>query len=248
MKKNKHLINVCLTSDQLYKYEIENSIVVVIDILRATSVISTAFHFGIKSVKPVSTIEEAISYKQNKDYICAGERNALPIEELEYGNSPYQYMNNEIKDKKLIITTTNGTNAIKISKNAKKVIIASYININACSDFLINQNHNIIFLCSGWKGFYNLEDSIFAGEISELVLKSNKFTHNCDSLRSCIYLNNLCGNDNFTFLKNSSHRKRLKNNNMEKDTIFCLKPTFKSEIVPMLLEDTLYNLEDINKV
>ena len=76
MKKNKHLINVCLTSDQLYKYEIENSIVVVIDILRATSVISTAFHFGIKSVKPVSTIEEAISYKQNKDYICAGERNA----------------------------------------------------------------------------------------------------------------------------------------------------------------------------
>ena len=113
MKKNKHLINVCLTSDQLYKYEIENSIVVVIDILRATSVISTAFHYGIKSVKPVGTIEEAISYKQNKDYICAGERNALPIEELEYGNSPYQYMNNEIKDKKLIITTTNGTNAIK---------------------------------------------------------------------------------------------------------------------------------------
>ena len=69
MKKNKHLINVCLTSDQLYKYEIENSIVVVIDILRATSVISTAFHYGIKSVKPVSTIEEAINYKQNKDYL-----------------------------------------------------------------------------------------------------------------------------------------------------------------------------------
>ena len=66
MKQNKHSINVCLTSDQLHKYEIENSIVVVIDILRATTVISTAFHYGIKSVKPVSTIEEAISYKQNK--------------------------------------------------------------------------------------------------------------------------------------------------------------------------------------
>ena len=55
---------------------------------------------------------------------------------------------------------------LKSQKNAKKVVIASYININACSDFLINQNHNIIFLCSGWRGFYNLEDSIFAEKLA----------------------------------------------------------------------------------
>jgi len=226
-------LRVCLTLDLYSHYNDGNNLVVVVDILRATSVISTAFHYGIKDVIVVESLDEASTYLGEKDYIVAAERNAMPLEEFAYGNSPFQYMNDEIQNKTLVLTTTNGTKAINVASQ-HELITASYININAVYNFIMNNDKDVVILCSGWKGLFNMEDAIFAGDLSCKVMNSKLFESSCDSFLASRSLYKSAGNNLFKFLTNSSHRKRLKHLDMERDTRFCLDPTFQSDIVPIL--------------
>ena len=234
-KKN---ISVCFTADQFDKFSDGKSTVVVVDLLRATSVISTAFMQGVKEIIPVQSLKEALFYKGKKGYIVAAERNAKPIDGFDYGNSPYHYINADVEGKILVLTTTNGTKAINNAKD-HKVITASYINIDSVVQYLIEDNNDVIILCSGWKGVFNLEDTIFAGTLSNLLLDSNKFCSVCDSLFASIELMKNSGDNLFEYLSNSSHRRRLKSLNMEEDTRYCLSPLVKSDIIPTLKGDRL---------
>ncbi|MBC8267027.1 MAG: 2-phosphosulfolactate phosphatase [Flavobacteriales bacterium] len=238
---NKKLqINTCLSPLYFEKYSDNKSIVVVIDILRATSVISTAFHFGVKEIIPVQSLQTALNYKGKENFIVAAERNAMPIEGFDFGNSPFHYMNEKVKEKTLVFTTTNGTKSIQMAMQ-HHTITASFINIDAVANYLINQQKSVILLCAGWKGFFNLEDSIFAGKLASKLL-DNGFATTDDSTLSSVYLHQISDVDLFSFLSKSSHRKRLKTLNMEEDTKFCLSPTFKSDIVPVLQDEKLIKL------
>ena len=230
-------LNVCL-SHVLFKHYDNDCIVIVIDILRATSVISTAFHYGIKDVIVVGSVDEASKYLLEKNHIVAAERGAVSLKGFQYGNSPFQYMNDEIYNKTLVLTTTNGTKAINLAKH-RSVITASYINADAVCDFILGRNRDVLLLCSGWKGMINMEDSIFAGYLSDRLLKSNLFETSCDSvlITKELYINSR--HDIYDFLKDSSHRKRLQNLNMEKDTRFCLNPEITSDIIPIYRTDRL---------
>ena len=234
----KRNISVCFTADQFDKFSDGKSTVVVVDILRATSVISTAFMYGVKEIIPVQSLEKALFYKGKKGYIVGAERNAKPIDGFDYGNSPYHYINGDVEGKTLVLTTTNGTKAINNAKD-HKVIIASYINIDSIFQFLLEDNNDVIILCSGWKGVFNLEDPIFAGTLSNLLLDSNKFSSECDSLFASIELMKNAGDNLFEYLSKSSHRRRLKSLNMEEDTRYCLSPPEKSDIIPILNGDRL---------
>jgi len=234
-------ISVCFTADQFEKYADEKSTVVVVDLLRATSVICTAFMEGVKEIIPVLTLEEALTYKGKEGYIVAAERNAKPIEGFDYGNSPFHYINADVEGKILVLTTTNGTKAINNAKD-HKVITSSYINLDAVSNHLIEENNDVIILCSGWKGVFNLEDPIFAGSLATLLLDSGKYTSSCDSLFASVQLLKNSGDDLFEYLSDSSHRRRLKSLNMEDDTRFCLSPPVKSDIIPVLKDGKLIRL------
>ena len=235
-------INVCLVSDLFENYPLsENTIVVVVDLLRATTVISTAFNFGVKEIIPVPSLEIAKTYIDREDFIVAAERNAMPIKGFDYGNSPFQYMNNDILDKTLVLTTTNGTKAINIASNYE-VITSCFINIDAVEEFLLNSNKDVLILCSGWKGVFNLEDTIFSGCLANKLISSKKFNVNCDSTLASLNLYEQAKHDYFYFLTNSAHRKRLKFLNIEKDTEFCLNPDFKSKIIPTLKNGKLVAL------
>jgi len=229
---NKKKISVCFTAEQFKKYADGKSTVVVIDLLRATSVISTAFECGVSTIIPVRTLDEARKYKDLEGYIIAAERNTLPIKGFDYGNSPYHYMNANVKGKTLVLTTTNGTNAILLAKE-HKVITASFVNIDAVADYLVNDNNNIIILCSGWKGLFNLEDPIFAGALAEKLLESNQFSSTCDAMKAAIQLYSSGKANLFEYLSNSSYRNRNSSDAVIKDTHFCLNPTIKSNIVPI---------------
>ena len=236
-------ISVCFTADQFDKYADGKSTVVVVDLLRATTVISTAFKEGVVAIIPVQTLDQALSYKGKEGYIVAAERNAKPIEGFDYGNSPFHYINSDITGKILVLTTTNGTKAIHNARE-HKVITASYITIEAVAKHLIEEHNDVIILCSGWKGVFNLEDPIFAGSLATLLLASGKYDSNCDSLFASKQLLNNANGDLFTYLSGSSHRKRLKSLNMEDDTRFCLSPPFNSDIIPILKGDQLIILKD----
>ena len=232
-------LSICLSPDLYSNYDNADNIVVVVDILRATSVISTAFHYGIKDIIVVESVDIASNYFDKQNYIVAAERNAMPLEGFAYGNSPFQYMNDHIKNKTLVLTTTNGTKSINLAKS-KEVIISSYINIDEVCNFLLHHEKDVLILCSGWKGLVNMEDSIFAGDLSCRLLSSGMFTSSCDSLLVSKELYQATINqDLFQFLENSSHRNRLKHLNMEEDTRFCLSPTFQSDIVPILENNRL---------
>ena len=109
-------IDVCLTPELLHLHNIENSIVVVVDIFRATSCMTTAFANGVGSIIPVATIDECVAYQQ-QGYLAAAERDGKTPEGFDFDNSPFSYMVDKVKDATICVTTTNGTLAITKSKS-----------------------------------------------------------------------------------------------------------------------------------
>jgi 2-phosphosulfolactate phosphatase len=236
-------IDVCLSPELLHLYEIEGKIVVVIDILRATSCMTTALAHGIKSIKPVASLEECKNLKDS-GLICAAERDGKKAEGFDIGNSPFSYMDPDLKGKDVAMTTTNGTLAISLSKSAKQVIIGSFLNLESLSEYLLKQKADILLLCSGWKGKINLEDTVFAGAVVEHL--KDHFAPFCDAPLAAQHLFNIAKNDMMDFLKNSSHVKRLRNLNIKEDIEFCLSLNRYSTI-PVLEGDLLVDM-DCSKV
>ena len=124
MQTTKPELYTCLSPALLDLYEVEKSIVVIIDVLRATSTIATALHNGAKSIIPVDSVAECIRIGKQIDSITAGERDGQIAEGLEYGNSPFEYPREFIEGKTLVLTTTNGTRLLQMAldKNAKAII------------------------------------------------------------------------------------------------------------------------------
>ena len=227
----KKTIDVCL-SPYLYPiYHKDDSIVVVIDILRATSAMCTAFENGVEKIIPVATIEEASEYKK-KGYLVGAERNGIALDGFDFGNSPYSYMNDKINGKTIVISTTNGTQAIDAAQKAYKVVIGAFTNITAICDWLDSQNKNILLLCSGWKNKFNLEDSLFAGALTERLLKKSDFQLS-DSALSVSYLYKQAESNPYKFLRNSSHTERLASMGLKHDIKYCLSLD-KTKIIPVL--------------
>src|SRR5688572_4250273 len=118
-------LDACFSPALYPVYHDEKSIVVIIDIFRATSAICIAFEYGVDKIIPVATIEEAREMKA-KGMLVGAERNAIMVEGFDFGNSPYDYMGENIKGKTIVLTTTNGTQAIEAARKAYKVVIGSF--------------------------------------------------------------------------------------------------------------------------
>jgi len=237
----KKLIEVCYTPADYEYFKGRFDIVVVIDVLRATSAICSAIHNGVNSVIPVSAIEEAKKY-QEKGYLVGAERQGEIVEGFDFGNSPYSYMKPELKGKDIVLSTTNGTRAINIAKDAPTVVIGALTNIDYLCDWLILQDKNVLCLASGWKDKFNLEDTICAGTIAESLIKTGKFTSNEDSSVAAKYLFLAAKDNYFGFLKASSHRRRLKKLNLNEDIKFCLTPN-QMDVIPILRNDRIEKLD-----
>lgn len=237
----KRSIDVCLTPELLHLYGHKNSIVVVVDIFRATSCMTTALAHGVKEIKPVSKVEECSILAQN-GHIGAAERNGEIVEGFNIGNSPFSYMCDEVKGKKVAMTTTNGTVAIENSKDALEIVIGSFLNIGAVENYLRERQEDVLILCAGWKGKVNLEDTMFAGALIERLKNDFEVSHDGSMAAQAIY--NIAKDDMGTFLSNSSHAKRLKRLNIQKDIEFCLKQDV-FDIVPVLKNGVLVPLEPV---
>ena len=168
-------IKVCLTPSLFPIYSDRKSIVVIVDVLRATSAICTALDLGVQSIIPVSTIEEALDFKDKQGrYILAAERNGKIVRGFDLGNSPTEYRKEHLEGRDMVLTTTNGTRAINIAKLDHDIVIGSFLNLSVLTNYLINQDNSIIILCAGWKNDFCLEDTLFAGALSETLLKSRR--------------------------------------------------------------------------
>lgn len=233
-------IEVCFTPGEYAYYKDEFEIVVVIDVLRATSAICAAFDNGIKSIIPVPTVEEALEYKK-KGWLAGAERKGQIVEGFDFGNSPFSYMKEEFRDQEVVLTTTNGTKSLDVAKDAEIVVVGSFLNMDVLSKWLSEQDKNILCLCSGWQDKFNLEDTICAGAISEYLISTGRFTSIEDSSIAAKYLY-LSAKDNYLgYLKSSSHRRRLKNLNLNEDIKYCLTPN-QTDVIPILRNGKLVKL------
>ncbi|HEY8934030.1 MAG TPA: 2-phosphosulfolactate phosphatase [Cyclobacteriaceae bacterium] len=228
-------IDVCLSPDLMHLYTVQDKTVVVVDILRATSCMTTAFAHSIKSIKPFAKLEDCLAEKNN-GFFTAGERNGEKVEGFDLGNSPFEYMNEKLVDQQIAFTTTNGTQAIAKSAGAKEIVIGSFLNLNAVAQYIRKGHNNILVVCAGWKGKVNLEDTLYAGALVELLKDITQ--PECDAPMAAQHLYNLAKSDMVDFLKNSSHVKRLNRLDIHKDIVFCLTPD-QYDVVPVLRDGVL---------
>lgn len=216
----------------LHLYDLDGAIVVIIDVLRATSTITTALFNGAKCVIPVDSVAKCIELGKKIDGITAGERDGKIAEGLKYGNSPFEYPASFIKGRTLVLTTTNGTRLLQMAldEGAGTIITGSFPNLSAVCDFIISQKRNVVLGCAAWKDKFNVEDTLFAGAVISRV--KEHFEINCDSSLAAEQLYQISKDDLYEAIKPTSHFKRLSGFGLEKDMRYCLSPD-EANVLPV---------------
>jgi 2-phosphosulfolactate phosphatase len=207
---NCHTVEVCF-SPKLFNEVLtrENYIVVLVDILRATTSICAAFENGVNSIIPVGDMEVARKMKK-MGYMVASELDGKKLDFADFGNSAFSFTREKIGGKTIVYCTTNGTRALEMARLAEKIVIGSFINMTALTRWLIDMDKNIVILCSGWKNKFCLEDSLFAGALTEALLDHKGFCLNCDSAVAALDLWSIAKHDVLGYIEKAAHRHRLK--------------------------------------
>lgn len=214
--------------------ELRHTQSVVIDILRATSVMVTAFNNGCRQIIPVNEIGEAMNLRRRigeSGVLLGGERDCLKIPGFDMGNSPKEYSKNVVNDKTIVLTTTNGTEAIHRVQSSKRVFIGAMLNASAVADKLLEWGDHTTIVCAGTRGKYTLDDSFAAGCILNKLMKKKMDVQVDDFGYSCLELYKNWRRNYKDLLKNASHYNALVKAGFEEDIDYCFQED-KIGIVP----------------
>jgi 2-phosphosulfolactate phosphatase len=239
--KSRKWVGVCISPALIDQFELESAIVVVIDVLRATTSMCVAFDKGVRSMIPVLTTEEGLAYKK-KGYLTAGERDGMQVEGFDFGNSPFSFMSDDLKGKDIVITTTNGTKAIKaaVERGAKEVVVGSFPNLSALTEYLIQKNENVVFVCSGWKDKPNLEDTAFAGAMVNKLRPYFRLYEDTALIAEALF--KAANRRKRYYMRSSSHFNRLYHIlQIQKDVKYSLRRD-THPVIPKLLGDHLVEI------
>ena len=233
-------VDIIISADDINESKIENKIVVVIDMFRATSVIITALNNGCKEVIPYLTIEETLEHANNfrrEEYILGGERKALKIEGFDLSNSPLEYTIDRVENKTILMTTTNGTRTLTKAISAKKVLIGAILNAKAVAEALIEINEDVVIINAGTNGHFSMDDYICSGYIISEMLKKDENIILTDIAKTAnlIYEGH---EDILSYVKEASHYSVMKSLNLDEDIEYCLKKSIISK-VPEYLGDKI---------
>jgi len=221
-------IEVCFSPELIHLHEVSGKLVVVVDIFRATSTMVAALAHGVTEILPFADLESCRAM-QAQGYLIAGERNGLTAPGFELGNSPVAFLEGNYAGKKLAMTTTNGTVAIEKSKGAAEILIGAFPNLQATATYIQSRNLEVLIHCAGWKGRFNLEDSLYAGALVQAL--SGSHTNQEDGALAMGSLFAQEGNNLASYLAQASHAKRLQNHGIEADIAFCLSLNLYEQVV-----------------
>ncbi|EYE88497.1 2-phosphosulfolactate phosphatase [Fervidicella metallireducens AeB] len=212
------------------RIDLKGKVAVVIDVLRATSVIITALSNGAKEVVATTEIDETFKLKNNNS-IIGGERKALKINGFDLSNSPLEYQENIVRGKRVILNTTNGTKAINKCSDGAYVFIGGIINGKAVSKKIAEIGKDVVFVCSGTDGKFSLDDYICAGKIIYNLLEiKNGELEDLAATAYMAYRDNK--GDLFSYVKMASHYKYMISIGLEEDIEYC----FQEDIVDIVPE------------
>ena len=213
--------------DDLSDAEAKGKTVVVVDVLRASSTIVQACESGVERIIPVATVEEAaklLATLERKKTLLGGEREGLPIDGFDLGNSPLEYTSQVVKGKTLIFTTSNGTAAITKSASAREIVLGCFLNLSAVVTHVISSRaKKVAVLCAGDLGRLSLEDFVCGGHVVDRIVDGTRASMVLnDGAVAARALANALG-DVGEAVRNSSHGLRLAELGFEDDLKFCSK-------------------------
>jgi 2-phosphosulfolactate phosphatase len=239
----KKALEVCLSPAMYSKHADSEVVVVVIDILRATSAICTALANGAREIIPVDTVEEARKHKMEGSLVAA-ERDGFVLDFADFGNSPFNFTPERVKGKSIVYSTTNGTGIINMSAECNKVLIGSYLNFSALTSWLINQERDVLIFCAGWKERISLEDTVCAGAFASKLINSGAFTTICDSAIASMDLWDLAKDDLNGYIDKAAQRSRLRDKGLDDCIEFCHTFDF-TDMIPVLKDGKLIPLSEL---
>jgi 2-phosphosulfolactate phosphatase len=184
-------------------------VVVLVDVLRATTTICTAVGNGVEAIIPVATHAEARRLKA-EGYLVASEKDGVQLDWADFGNSAFSFTTDAIGGRTLVYCTTNGTRALHIAKSASGIAIGAFINISALAEWLTERRQNVVVLCSGWKNKFCLEDTLLAGALTARLLETGLFRTECDSAHAAMDLWRVAEGDVLGFVEKAAQRHRLR--------------------------------------
>jgi len=216
-------------------------VIAIVDVLRCSSTIITALVNGASEIIPVSTVRKARQIKQeHPNYLLAGERKGFKLKSFDLGNSPKEFNQGRVCGRGIILTTTDGTKAFEIAKNAKHVLVGGFLNAEAVGkrihEIAFKYECGVSLIACGKKGKLSLEDFICAGKILD-TMPANEFTFS-DSARAALLAFKGAGDKTLELVRSCEHGKYLKKIGLMEDIRFCLRTDFSNE-VPVLFEDRI---------
>jgi 2-phosphosulfolactate phosphatase len=199
----------------------------VIDVIRATSTIAVALAEGAQGVQPVASVEEAFALKkEHPETLLAGERGGVALPGFDLGNSPYDMTTERVGGRQIILTTTNGTQALAACRGARAVVTASFLNLDATAQRLRELGPPWIILCAGHQGGFGVDDAAVAGALAEALDQDHALVSLYRSVR----------NDLTEMLRGSLAGQELVKVGLEKDVPFCAQVN-RLALVPTLGTD-----------
>ena len=199
----------------------------VIDVIRATSTIVTALAQGASGVQPVASVEDAFALKAKYPAVLlAGERGGQALPGFDLGNSPEDFTTERVEGRRIVLTTTNGTQALAACVGARMVITASLLNLDAAVSRLLSVGPPWIIICAGCEGEFGVDDAVVAGAMAEALDQDHPLISLYRSVR----------NDLMETLLRSAAGRELSKIGLEKDIPFCARLNLFS-IVPTLGAD-----------
>jgi 2-phosphosulfolactate phosphatase len=223
-------LTICSLPSQWRALEAERlqaSACAVIDVIRATSTIVTALANDAVGVQPVAEVPDAFVLKaRNPEALLAGERGGQPLPGFDLGNSPQDFTPERVKGKRIILTTTNGTQTLEACRGARAVMTVAFLNLNAVAERLKELGPPWMIVCAGFEGHYGNDDAMVAGALAEALDEDHALVSLYRSVRG-----NLTG-----ALRGSQAGQELVKVGMDRDVPFCAQRDLFS-IVPMLGAD-----------
>jgi len=237
-------IDTTLIPSSSHLQDLASQSVVVMDVLRATSVMVQALSSGVKEIIPVTTVEEAFQLAKSfpsETRLLGGERKSRKIAGFDLGNSPREYITAKVKGKTLILTTTNGTKAFHAVSSGKTVLVGSFLNVSAVTQRCLHQEADVILYGSGDEGGLSLEDTVCGGMIIDRLIHLGKPPIELtDASQMALIAYQRFQRDLVEALRLSSHGRTLIELGLGEDLPFCaqtdttvLVPTFKDGVVRM---------------
>jgi 2-phosphosulfolactate phosphatase len=234
-------VNVEFLAKDATKAVRRGDLIIVIDVLRCSSTIVTALSNGAKAIIPTKTLREARKlHVENPEYLLAGERGGLKPPGFDLGNSPLEYVHERVSGKTIILTTTSGTLALTNSRNAKWVLVGSFLNAKAVAEkaFSISYEEGIgiSIVQAGTKGRFSLEDFICAGAILSMLPEES--VELSDPAQAALLSFKYAENDLYANLVKSEHSKKLMSLGFSEDikfssqiNVYSTVPLFRGGII-----------------